>query len=164
MKRIFLALALLTALATQGIAQEASAKAAFEEGDYAASVALYQAAMTTAAGGDYTRVSEGLQRAKNCETLLSQGNSAYAAKRYGEAQKRYQALLKYNPTDPVAKQRLPICNRYVAQAQSKKQQHKAVNGSRHRDGDGLFQNLSQEGESQNDQKLFNVFHKSSLRS
>lgn len=144
MKRIFLALALLTALATQGIAQEASAKAAFEEGDYAASVALYQAAMTTAAGGDYTRVSEGLQRAKNCETLLSQGNSAYAAKRYGEAQKRYQALLKYNPTDPVAKQRLPICNRYVAQAQSKtRQQEKLVEALRSNSEEALNSYIKQ---------------------
>ncbi len=109
-KRIVLLVFLFALTFFKVSAQESAAKNAFTEGDYTTAVKLYQAAIAT--NNDAAKkanLSTAVKKAQECENLLNQANKAFNQEKYSVARPLYQSILKYNPSDKLAGQRVLLC-------------------------------------------------------
>lgn len=111
MKRIILTLIIFVLALFKGTAQEGAAKSALAEGDYQAAIKLYQVAIATCNNESKSAdLYNSITNAQKCEELLGQANQAYKKKKYSEAKKLYQSILKYNPSDKFSKKRVSLCS------------------------------------------------------
>ena len=111
MKRIILTLIIFVLALFKGTAQEGAAKSALAEGDYQAAIKLYQVAIATCNNENKSAdLYNSITNAQKCEELLGQANEAYKKKKYSEAKKLYQSILKYNPSDKFSKKRVSLCS------------------------------------------------------
>ena len=128
MKRIILTLIIFVLALFKGTAQEGAAKSALAEGDYQAAIKLYQVAIATCNNENKSAdLYNSITNAQKCEELLCQANEAYKKKKYSEAKKLYQSILKYNPSDKFSKKRVSLCSNSTSQPkQEKPVQHEYV--------------------------------------
>ena len=129
MKKIILTLIIFVLALFRGTAQENAAKSAMAEGDYQAAIKLYQVAIATC--NDESKSADlynSITTAQKCEELLIQADEAYKKKKYSEAKKLYQSILKYNPSDKFSKKRVSLCSNNTSQSKQEKQtvQHEYV--------------------------------------
>ena len=120
MKKIILTITIGILFAYEIYAQESSAKAAFAAGDYATSVKLYETAI--AVSGNTTSLSVGMRNARACTDFLNKANKAYVNKQYENARQYYQSILKLNPADRWASQRVSACTKVLSAEFDKRNQ------------------------------------------
>lgn len=116
MKKIILTLIIFAFSLSIVSAQENAAKRALAEGDYQAAIKLYKVVIATS--NDETQSANIYNEIKNtqkCDELLIQANEAYKKKKYSEAKKLYQSILKYNPSDKFSKKRVSLCSDNISQ-------------------------------------------------
>lgn len=116
MKKIILTLIIFAFSLSIVSAQENAAKRALAEGDYQAAIKLYKVVIATS--NDETQsanIYNEIKNAQKCDELLSQANKAYKKKKYSEAKKLYQSILKYNPSDKFSKKRVSLCSNNTSQ-------------------------------------------------
>lgn len=129
MKKIILTLIIFAFSLSIVSAQENAAKRALAEGDYQAAIKLYKVVIATS--NDETQsanIYNEIKNAQKCDELLSQANKAYKKKKYSEAKKLYQSILKYNPSDKFSKKRVSLCSNNTSQPKQEKQtvQHEYI--------------------------------------
>ena len=116
MKKIILTLVIFAFSLSIVSAQENAAKRALAEGDYQAAIKLYKVVIATS--NDETQsanIYNEIKNAQKCDELLIQANEAYKKKKYSEAKKLYQSILKYNPSDKFSKKRVSLCSDNISQ-------------------------------------------------
>lgn len=129
MKKIILTLIIFAFSLSIVSAQENAAKRALAEGDYQAAIKLYKVVIATS--NDETQsanIYNEIKNAQKCDELLIQANEAYKKKKYSEAKKLYQSILKYNPSDKFSKKRVSLCSNNTSQPKQEKQtvQHEYI--------------------------------------
>ncbi len=129
MKKIILTLIIFAFSLSIVSAQENAAKRALAEGDYQAAIKLYKVVIATS--NDETQsanIYNEIKDAQKCDELLIQANEAYKKKKYSEAKKLYQSILKYNPSDKFSKKRVSLCSNNTSQPKQEKQtvQHEYI--------------------------------------
>lgn len=116
MKKIILTMIMFAFSLSIVSAQENAAKRALAEGDYQAAIKLYKIVIATS--NDETQsanIYNEIKDAQKCDELLIQANEAYKKKKYSEAKKLYQSILKYNPSDKFSKKRVSLCSDNISQ-------------------------------------------------
>lgn len=119
MKKIILTMIMFAFSLSIVSAQENAAKRALAEGDYQAAIELYKVVIATS--NDETQsanIYNEIKDAQKCDELLIQANEAYKKKKYSEAKKLYQSILKYNPSDKFSKKRVSLCSNNTSQQNS----------------------------------------------
>ena len=84
------------------------ANKAFKQGKYQDAAKLYETAGSLMKSGEREKVYDLAKKSRTCLSIQNDAEKEFKAHRYGKAKEKYQELLRINPSDQLAKNRIQM--------------------------------------------------------